>query len=282
MIENDFYLTLLSNSSMKYFPNNTTTNFTTKLPKSLKLDGHWTMSLVEFQYPCSMLTVQEGENIIDTSDIHVKLLKGDSESGVIVSYDHEEAMTNRRKYTIPATNYDSISDIIKALNSIEFLKGKVVFKCDPNTNIVSMTPLPFNLDSALTNSSELKSLKLSTKLSLQLGYEPNQDLCTSHLAKHPANIQLGLPAQFFIYCDISTPQIVGDIMAPLLRVVSLDASKYTYGSNKMITFSPAYYMPVMRREFDTIEIDIRGETANPIPFEFGTTCIKLHFKRISP
>ena len=71
-------------------------------------------------------------------------------------------------------------------------------------------------------------------------------------------------------------------MAPLLRVVSLDASKYTYGSNKMITFSSAYDMPVMRREFDTIEIDIRGETANPIPFEFGTTCIKLHFKRISP
>lgn len=122
---------------------------------------------------------------------------------------------------------------------------------------------------------------LSNKLNLQLGFEPNTNLYDKPIGIRPPNIQLGLPSQFFIYCDIISPQIVGDVLAPLLRVIAMNTLKYTYGTNRMMTFSPPYYLPIMRREFDIIEIDIRSETGEPIPFEFGTSCIKLHFKRIT-
>lgn len=50
MNNQSFYLTLLSNSSMEYFPENKTTIFSTKLPKPIILEGEWSVGVVEFQY----------------------------------------------------------------------------------------------------------------------------------------------------------------------------------------------------------------------------------------
>src|SRR5436190_19842268 len=54
-----FYVTLPSNSSMKYNPNNTTSNFITHLSSEINVsDGaQWEVALVEAHYPNSFLTV---------------------------------------------------------------------------------------------------------------------------------------------------------------------------------------------------------------------------------
>jgi hypothetical protein len=54
---NMFYLTLPSNSSMNYFPNNTLTHYTKKLPKIMELDGTWEIGLAEIQYKEAWLKV---------------------------------------------------------------------------------------------------------------------------------------------------------------------------------------------------------------------------------
>lgn len=54
---NEFYLTLLSNSSTNYFPNNTLANFHTKLPSKLFLSDEWVVGLAEISF-----------NIAKTSD----------------------------------------------------------------------------------------------------------------------------------------------------------------------------------------------------------------------
>jgi hypothetical protein len=56
-----FYLTLLSNSSMNYCPNNTLTHYTTKLPKITDLDGAWEIGLAETQYPHSWYSGNNNE-----------------------------------------------------------------------------------------------------------------------------------------------------------------------------------------------------------------------------
>lgn len=258
MIKDSFYLTLLSNSSMLYYPNNTTANFSTKLPKTIKLEGQWSVGLVEFQYPCSMLNVQEYENTIyvtkkvqlpmDTSEYHVEY-----------------------KTKIPSTNYDDVENILIALNNNSLLKDKVNFRYDKITKKIFVT----------VEDSEIVSLKLSPTLSIQLGFAPYTNFVSNSIGKRPVNLYLGLPSQLFVYNDIIEPQVVGDVMTSLLRVISLDPSKYIYGANKISVFSPAHYVPVMRREFDTIEIDIRSNLGEKIPFQFGTTCVKLHFKQTS-
>src|SRR2546425_2436754 len=45
-----FYLTLPSNSSEKYYPDNTLTHFVTKLHNDVSLSGDWEVALAEIMY----------------------------------------------------------------------------------------------------------------------------------------------------------------------------------------------------------------------------------------
>jgi hypothetical protein len=63
---NMFYLTLPSNISMDYFPNNTLASFTTRLPEMLDLDGSWEIELAEIQYPHSWYNVRTYKRSIST------------------------------------------------------------------------------------------------------------------------------------------------------------------------------------------------------------------------
>ena len=50
-MRDQFYVVLPSNSSMQYFPENTTTYFVTKLSKEVQLHGDWVVALTEIQIP---------------------------------------------------------------------------------------------------------------------------------------------------------------------------------------------------------------------------------------
>lgn len=250
--QNEFYITLLSNSSINYFPENKSTCFSTQLQRSIKLSGEWTVAIVELQYPCTMLSVNNKEN---TMRVIFKATTG----------------STKKVVRIEAGNYDSIDDLLLQINSNIHLNEKVEFSINMSTKRVRVH---FKTD-------EIKSLKLSNKLSLQLGFEPNTNLFYENQGSHPANVLLGITPQMFIYSDIVEPQLVGDNAAKLLRIVTVEKDKYVYGSHKMIVFSQPHYVPVLKREFETLEIDIRSDTGEYVPFEFGTVCVKLHFKKVN-
>lgn len=64
-IHSQFYLTYPSNSSMRYYPNNTKANLTTHLPSSIQPSGdEWEIALVEAHYPYSFLTVGDDAYIL--------------------------------------------------------------------------------------------------------------------------------------------------------------------------------------------------------------------------
>ena len=52
-MSHQFYLTLPSDSSMSYYPNNTIAKYTTKLAYPIELDGDYEMGLAELIYPHS-------------------------------------------------------------------------------------------------------------------------------------------------------------------------------------------------------------------------------------
>src|SRR5437867_2673758 len=52
-----FYLTLPSNSSQEYFPDNTKTEFRTKLSSTIELSNEWEVGLAEIMFPRSWYTV---------------------------------------------------------------------------------------------------------------------------------------------------------------------------------------------------------------------------------
>ena len=64
-MESELDVTLPSNSSMKYFPNNKTSNFVTKLSRTLQLDGEWEVGLAEIDYPHTWYNICEEKNSVE-------------------------------------------------------------------------------------------------------------------------------------------------------------------------------------------------------------------------
>ena len=81
----------------------------------------------------------------------------------------------------------------------------------------------------------------------------------------------------FIYSDIVSPSFVSDSYTQLLRLVEIP-NNYKFGDQVKLTYPNAYYNPVLVKDFDVIEIDIKDMRMN-IPFEFGRSIITLHFRK---
>ena len=69
-----FYITLPSNSSNLYFPNNTLNNFTTKLHSTLRLNGEYEVGLVEISDPQNWKYHRDG-SLLFKEKIVAKFLK---------------------------------------------------------------------------------------------------------------------------------------------------------------------------------------------------------------
>ena len=81
-----FYLSLPSNSSIEYFEDNKVNNFVTKLPQSIELTGNWEVGLLDIQFPVNWnnSTTAQGKEIITLYDERhqaVKLQGGYYKSG---------------------------------------------------------------------------------------------------------------------------------------------------------------------------------------------------------
>ena len=53
----DFFFTLLSNSSINYFPQNTTSSFTVHLAEKITLNGTWKVGIAEIHYKYNFFNV---------------------------------------------------------------------------------------------------------------------------------------------------------------------------------------------------------------------------------
>ena len=82
----------------------------------------------------------------------------------------------------------------------------------------------------------------------------------------------------FVYSDVADYTYVGNITAPILRIVSYKQSKSSTQSHQ--EFVNLHYVPLAKSYIDQVHIDIKDEIGRPVPFVGGKTLVKLHFKRI--
>ena len=69
---------------------------------------------------------------------------------------------------------------------------------------------------------------------------------------------------------------VGNDEAPLLRIVGVDTKQ---GEIIRKTYDNPMYMPVQIKKFDTIEIDIKSNTSEHVPFQYSKSEVILHFRK---
>lgn len=241
-----FYLTLPSDSSLSYFSGNKISHFITRLPQPIQLNGEWEVGLVEFIYPHTWYNVNSQNNLI--------------------GFDLGDGKELGRR--IPPGFYESVPDILNAIK-IEDHQNKIHFEYNAVTKRVCIQ---------VKNNARVI---LHDGLSQMLGFDPCEiqsfeesaevTYCSPYVADPCAHYRV-----LMLYSDIVEPQIIGDVLAPLLRIVNV-----TGGDGEVVNaqYDRPHYLPVNRKIIETLEIVIRTHTGDLTPFERGRSYVKLHFRQ---
>ena len=246
-----FYVTLPSNSSMNIFPSNTLTNYVTQLPNSIYLDGEWEVGLAEIQYPYTWNNIREGYN-----KIYIKTW-------------------NEHDYTpvvIPSGYYKDINNLIYNIRQLIGATGKF------RDNDVDLRYVPTDKRTSVYVKSGCH-VKLDGDIATVLGFETGTVVNNTLLTSPFLSLVTGNVSSLFIYSDIIQSQYVGDVKVPLLRAVGVEGK---HGDFITKSFDRPQYLPVCRQTLDTVEIDIKGDTAEKISFQHGKVIVKLHFRKQRP
>jgi len=257
-----FYVTLPSNASMTVYPDNTVTEYSTKLPFPLELDGQWEVGLAEMTYPITWYNVEREECRLELQFASADLFRGNS------------------MLFVPEGRYETARELVEETRRMVHKHFRKMAKVRNNT---LLKPEDF-LNDGFNDRTQKVTIQatgcdvvMSDKLADLLGFESRilrQDKVEGTSA---VDLNRGYNS-LLVYCNVMVDSIVGDVRAPLLRTVNV---KGRYGDSVREIFTKPLYVPVRRNRFDTIEISIKGETGRPVSFNSGSSCMTLHFKRAS-
>ena len=83
----------------------------------------------------------------------------------------------------------------------------------------------------------------------------------------------------YVYTNVVKSRAVGLTVVPLLRAVPLEGK---HGDVVSKSIDNVQYIPVLHKEFTTIEIDIRHDAGRRVPFDRGRVTVTLHYRKRKP
>ena len=176
---------------------------------------------------------------------------------------------------IPEGIYADIGELIKILNKkIKWgLGGNPPVTVEFNT-IETTQKTRFKIETNNASEELAPDLYLSERLSDMLGFVMTGPFSAGdRKSKYPADIEDGIH-NLYVYCDLIEPVAIGNAKVPLLRIVPIQK-----GPIVTTSYSKVFYYPVMRKIFGAVEINIKGDTGEIIPFVCGKSFVTLHFRK---
>ena len=243
----EFYLVLPSNASMGTLPNNTLAQYISNLPRRISLSGDWECGLTEIHYPHDWYNIRNARLMVE----HAGKMETDAY--------FEDGYYGSAKMLVSALNDGVKGGSVKF--SYDPMTQKVCVHMKGGTTFMLYGDLPDILgfgrgDSMVIRTSRRKTLTQGESIvDLRRGFE-----------------------SLYVYSSIVEPRIVGDKIAPLLRIVPITGR---HGEMVTARFDHVQYIPVLSREFGSIETEIRDDTGRPVPFEREKVTVTLHFRRCS-
>ena len=245
-----FYLHLPSNSSLDKFPNNTLTEYRVGLSQTVTLTGDWELALTEIRYPHSWNNV-----------------RGNFQNRFYLR--NQESSGPWEALIIPPGHYSSIEDILSKIN--ELVDNEKSFSDHVK---ISYDTLTKKVTVHLQNEAKL----YFGDTGYVLGFSPEEVISKSSTAEREVDLEHGFH-DLYVYCDIIQPQYVGDTLVPLLRIIPVEGEDGQRISKSCVR---PQYLPVSRKQFESIEVNIKRDTGEPVPFEFGRVLLTLHFRQSRP
>lgn len=247
---------------MKYFPQNSLSQYTIQLDQSIDLkEGEWEIALAEI--------------------IFHKSWKNVTDSWIRIDYGAE---LHTGEMMLKSGFYKSIKDAVEKVNESIRLsyapKECVEFVYSEQANEVQIK---------LKQSDSLK-LILSKELAGMVGYGSRMDnpsdrsltlagsplMDIYYLASSASDINNGF-YNIYVYCDLCDLVSIGDVRAPLLRIVPLGSDPHY--ANQWTVYSKLQYVPMIKKKFNTITIYLMNDIGSPVHFETGKTVVTVDVKR---
>ena len=99
---------------------------------------------------------------------------------------------------------------------------------------------------------------------LILGFGVNDLKIITKTTVSPYITDLTVVSMIYVYCDIVEMQVVGDTSVQLLKSIP---AKGKFGDVIAKTFTNIQYVPVKTKSFEDVEVLLKNDTGDPVPFE---------------
>lgn len=306
-MEDNFYVWLPSDSSHLYYKNNTLSKFTTHLTQAIDLSREkWEVGLAEITYPCGGGA---------TSGDCEKLSTEELTENVVITRTGEQITFPIREYDGIGDLYKTIKNKIDLLPDKEIIFGEFQYylllentvlrkmsrervpwmaaSIPPNTR-VNTVKIPFKdktkvetftfqfpvriykglvdlIQTIRNHMSDFQIMIGANAILLELIYMDLQDI----YIKRRGDFLSRDTEPVYVYTDIVTPQLVGDVNARVLRIV-----EYPVADCREV-YQPIYYIPVEKPYIQDITIELRDRFGNYFDILSGVrpTIVTLHFRK---
>ena len=248
MEDSSFYVTLPSSASMDIHPRNTQASFKVVMPKTLYVNHGYEVGLAEIHYPHTWETFADAINY--TIDLEME------DARKTITFVRGYYSTVKELVDEMATNIRD-SFIQRGYNGDEVLMK--YNKISQKVRVLTKPPCKVKFSEACCDILGLKHEWLAGEV----------------IGEHIADIARGFHT-LYVYCSVCRDQIVGNVMAPLIRTVGVEGQR---GQHITRTFEEPHYVPVNPGEVNEIEINIKDDTGEDVSFMSGKVLVKLHFRQ---
>jgi len=253
-----FAITLFSNAPPSPGFENTVAHFKVRLAEKIVFDKIYEVALEYISFPKTWYNVFE-------------------ESIFCIAQTKEYMVFD--KIVLPRGYYESSEEVVKKINSLfsEHLANDVGRK---------FTKLPQLFWTQLTKTCTLNDvkgmygkrtmplhLKMSERLNALIGYVPSIVLPTDVLKVDAADINAGFRT-LLAYSNIADYSFVGHSRSQLLDLIDIPTTA-AFGEQLTHRITSPRYVPVLGNEIEEIEIVLKTDFGETIPFRSGRSALRL-------
>jgi hypothetical protein len=252
MYDDDLYIQVSSDSSLKTFPDNRMCAFHVRFPRRLRFHHKTKVAL-------AAITMTNSLHPFNSAKLFwIKAKRG--------KYPDTELYVEPKNYRTLTDLVDEMNDIIKINIQVvaSDLPPSISVKKEGANSIVSLT------DGFLNGVAVVIDVASKTLRNI-LGLD-RQGIGYINAAKN----------QLFIYSDLVSPRVVGHVTAPLLRAVNSLPQKSVVEDFDQIFYrfpdSKRQYIPLAQTEVGEAEFYVADDTGEE-PLGSGKLVLTLHFKK---
>jgi hypothetical protein len=240
-VRSEFTIVVRSTDCANYFPTNTPGDFYVRLPHKIELTSDWSLTVSEIWITKHWYNMHNSYvEICLGGDVYEK-------TAILSGYYHDN------------------SRLVEELNKIgeNTSDGAVIFSYDTRNQ-----RLYVGIRAGV-------KVKLSPSLCTMLGHDVGVPITGAWVSPLIMDVHRG-DRLIYVHTDISRGQVFSDDILPIVKVVATDC--YDFGS-VIHDINVGVQIPVDKKSFDVIHIELRDSSNDIIKFEAGVTMVQLHFIR---